>query len=273
MMSGLFSYEGKRVVLTGGATGVGAAAVELLASNGCTDLTVLDIKEPTGPATRFLPTDMSDPESIDEAIEAIGAGVDVLFNNAGVAGVHANDFVIRVNYLGVRRLTEGLLPGMPRGGAIVNTASIAGQGWAANLAAIQELIALGDWDASLQWVADHDELVSAEVYGFSKQIAQVWTMYSSARSREEFGVRTNSVCPGPIDTPLMDDFIKHMTEQVIQWTVDQTGGDMLTADDIARTLVMLGTDASIAMNGHNTIADNGFSAYMATGQLDFSGMG
>lgn len=272
-MAGLFSYEGKRVVLTGGATGVGAAAVELLADAGCTDLTVLDIKEPTGPATRFVPTDMSDPASIDAAVADIGTGVDVLFNNAGVAGVHPNNFVVRVNYLGVRRLTEGLLPGMAPGSAIVNTASIAGQGWPANLAAIQELIALDDWDASLQWVADNEELLSADIYGFSKQIAQVWTMHSSVRSYKEFGVRTNSVCPGPIDTPLMTDFIQHMTEQVIQWTVDQTGGTMLTADDIARTIVMLGTDASVAMNGHNTIADNGFTATMTTGQLDLSGLG
>jgi NAD(P)-dependent dehydrogenase (short-subunit alcohol dehydrogenase family) len=269
----LFGYEGKKVVLTGGTTGVGAAAVELLAEAGCTDLTVLDIKEPTGPATRYIPTDMSDPASIDAAVAEIGSGVDVLFNNAGVAGVHATDFVVRVNYLGVRRLTQGILPGMPRGAAIVNTASIAGQGWPENLAKLLELMAISDWDEALQWLADNDELASVDVYGFSKQIAQVWTMYSSARSYKEFGVRTNSVCPGPIDTPLMDDFIKHMTEQVIQWTVDQSGGTMLTADDIARTLVMLGTDASIAMNGHNTVADNGFSASMTTGQIDFSGLG
>jgi NAD(P)-dependent dehydrogenase (short-subunit alcohol dehydrogenase family) len=272
-MSDLFSYEGKKVVLTGGTTGVGAAAVELLAEAGCTDLTVLDIKEPTGPATRYIPTDMSDPDSIDEAIASIGSGVDVLFNNAGVAGVHPTDFVIRVNCLGVRRLTEGVLPGMPKGGAIVNTASIAGQGWPDNLAKILEFIGIDDWASAVQWVADNDELASADVYAFSKQIAQVWTMYSSVRSFKEFGVRTNSVCPGPIDTPLMDDFIKHMTEQVIQWTVDQSGGTMLTADDIARTLVMLGTDASLAMNGHNMVADNGFSAAMTTSQIDFSGLG
>ena len=36
---------------------------------------------------------------------------------------------------------------------------------------------------------------------------------------------------------------------------------------------MLGSDASVAMNGHNTIADNGFSAFMTTGQIDFSGLG
>ena len=272
-MSDLFSYAGKRVVLTGGTTGVGAAAVELLADLGCDDLTVLDIAEPTGPATRYIPTDMSDPSSVDEAVNDIGGGVDVLFNNAGVAGVHAPDFVIRVNYLGLRRLTEGLLPSMNNGGAIVNTASIAGQGWPENLAKIQELIAVADWDDSLTWLAENDELVNPDPYGFSKQIAQVWTMYSSARARNEFGVRTNSVCPGPVDTPLMDDFIKTMTEQVIQWTVDQTGGTMLSANDIARTLVMLGSDASIAMNGHNTIADNGFIAFITTGQVDFSGLG
>jgi NAD(P)-dependent dehydrogenase (short-subunit alcohol dehydrogenase family) len=272
-MSDLFSYADKKVVLTGGASGVGAAAVEMIADLGCTDLTVLDIQEPTGPATRHIPTDMSDPGSVDAAITAIGDGVDVIFNTAGVAATHAADFVMRVNYLGMKRLTDGLIAGMPRGAAIVNTASIAGQGWPANLASIQELIAVDGWDESLAWLTAHDEMVAADPYGVSKQIVQVWTMHRSKSTWADHGVRMNSVCPGPIDTPLMNDFIQTMTEQVIQWTVDQTGGTMLTADDIAKTLVMLGTDASIAMNGHNTIADNGFSAAMTTGQVDFSAMG
>jgi len=272
-MSELFSYSGKKVVLTGGTSGVGAAAVEMIADLGCTDLTVLDIKEPTGPATRYLPTDMSDPASIDDAIAAIGDGVDVLFNNAGVAGVHEPDFVLRVNCFGPRRLTAGLLGGMPSGAAVVNTASIAGQGWPDNLPSILELLDVDDWEAARQWVADHDDLAGADPYAFSKQVAQVWTMKASRAAYLEQGVRINSVCPGPIDTPLMDDFVKHMTEQLIQWTVDQTGGRMLTADDIARSLVMLGSDASVAMNGHNLIADNGFSAAMTTGQVDFSALG
>ena len=208
----VFRYEGKKVVLTGGASGVGAAAVELLAAAGCTDLTVLDRNEPTGPATAFVAADLSDPDEIDDACAAIGGGVDVLFNNAGVAGVHASDFVLKVNYLGLRRLTEGLLPTMSRGGAIVNTASVAGQGWPKHLTEISELIAIDGWDDAVAWIADHGELIDPSPYEFSKEVAQVWTMHGSRRSYLDFGVRTNSVCPGVIDTPLLHDFRRHITE-------------------------------------------------------------
>ena len=269
--SNLFSYEGKKVVLTGGASGVGAAAVELLAAASCTDLTVLDRNEPTGPATAYVAADLSDPDSIDAACEAIGRGVDVLFNNAGVAGVHSSDFVLRVNYLGLRRLSEGLLPTMNTGGAIVNTASVAGQRWPQHLAEISELIAIDGWDDALAWIADHGELVDPTPYEFSKEVAQVWTMHGSRRSYLDYGVRTNSVCPGVIDTPLLHDFRRHMTEKIIDWMVDQSAG-ILTADEIARSLVMLGSDASAAMNGHNMVADHGFMAWFTTNQVDFAGL-
>ncbi|MYB28872.1 MAG: SDR family oxidoreductase [Acidimicrobiaceae bacterium] len=267
----MFSYEGKKVVLTGGASGVGAAAVELLAEAGCTDLTVIDRNEPTGPATAYVAADLSDPDSIDAACEAIGPGVHVLFNNAGVAGVHSSDFVMRVNYLGLRRLSEGLLPTMNRGGAIVNTASVAGQRWPQHLAEISELIAVDGWDEALAWIAEHGELVDPAPYEFSKEVAQVWTMHGSRRSYLDHGVRTNSVCPGVIDTPLLHDFRRHMTEKVIDWMVDQSAG-ILTPVDIARTLVMLGSDASAAMNGHNMVADHGFMAWFTTNQVDFAGL-
>ncbi len=267
----LFSYAGKKVVLTGGASGVGAAAVELLASAGCTDLTVIDRNEPTGPATAYIAADLSDPGSIDAACEAVGSGTDVLFNNAGVAGVHAPDFVLRVNYLGLRRLSENLLPTMNRGGAIVNTASVAGQGWSGHLAEISELIAIDGWDEALSWIAGHGELIDSAPYEFSKEVAQVWTMFGSRRSYIDHGVRTNSVCPGVIDTPLLHDFRRHMTEKTIDWMVEQSRG-ILTSDDVARTLLLLGSDAGAAMNGHNMIVDHGFTAWFTTNQVDFTGL-
>ena len=270
-LADLVGYAGKRVVLTGGASGLGAAAVELLAGSGCTDLTVLDVKEPTGPATRFIPADMSDPDSIDEAAAEIGGGVDVLFNNAGVAGVHASEFVLRVNYLGLRRLSQRLLPTMNSGGAIVNTASIYGSRWPDRLAEIKELIAIDGWDEALEWIADHDETVEADSYAFSKELVQVWTMHSSHHSLTQFGVRTNSICPGPIDTPLMADFRRQATEKVIDWAIEQSGG-IISPEHIAQPLLFLGSDAAAAVNGANVVADRGFSAWMVTDHLDFSGL-
>ncbi|MEM1332280.1 MAG: SDR family oxidoreductase [Actinomycetota bacterium] len=269
----MFDYSDKKVVLTGGASGVGAAAVRMIADLGGTDLTVLDVQEPTGPASRFIPTDMSDPASIDAAIAEIGGGVDVLFNNAGIAGVHEPDLVLRVNALGPARLTRGLLGGMSSGAAIVNTASIAGQRWADNLAAILEFIAVEDWEDGRRWVADHTDLTATDPYGFSKQFMQVWTMQAARSMFNDRGIRINSVCPGPIDTPLIGDFIQHMTEQVINWAVDQAGGVMLTADEVASTVVMLGSDASAGINGHNVIVDKGLTASVTTGQADDTALG
>lgn len=269
----MFDYSGKKVVLTGGASGVGEAAVEMIAALGCTELIVLDVKEPTGPATQYIPTDMSDPASIDAAVAEIGDGVDVLFNNAGIAGVHEPDLVLRVNALGPPRLTRGLLGGMPSGAAVVNTASIAGQRWPDNLAALLEFIAVEDWEDGRQWIVDHADIATPDAYSFSKQFMQVWTMQGSRSMFNDRGVRMNSVCPGPIDTPLIGDFITSMTEQVINWAVDQAGGVMLTADEVARTLVMLGSDASAGMNGHNLIIDKGLSASVTTGQADYSALG
>ena len=85
-------------------------------------------------------------------------------------------------------------------------------------------------------------------------------------------VRTNSVCPAPIDTPLLPDFNKTMTEKTMSWTIDQIGGTIASPRDIAMTLAFLGADASRYVNGVNLNVDMGFNAFMTTGQIDFSGL-
>jgi NAD(P)-dependent dehydrogenase (short-subunit alcohol dehydrogenase family) len=92
----------------------------------------------------------------------------------------------------------------------------------------------------------------------------------SSKSTMARGVRTNSVCPGPIDTPLLPDFKKTMTEALINWQVEQTHGKLATAQDVAKAFVFLGSDASAFVNGVNLNVDAGFSAALTTGQLDFS---
>jgi NAD(P)-dependent dehydrogenase (short-subunit alcohol dehydrogenase family) len=269
-MSGLFDYSGKRVVVTGGYSGLGAALISVLRSLDVEHVTVLDIKEPAN-ADRFIATNMGSVESVDAAISAIDDRVDVLFNNAGVAANQGTRTVMSVNYLGARHLAAGLLSRIPAGGAIVNTASMAGNGWPANVGPILELLGIAGWDESLSWIDAHSELV-ADCYAFSKQCAQVQTMLMS-HATIAVGVRTNSVCPGPVQTPLMTDFRATMGEKVIDWTVTQQGINRLAvAEDIAPVMAFLGSEASGFMNGTNLLADGGFTAAMTTGQVDFSGL-
>ncbi len=267
-MKNPFSYQGKRVVITGAYSGVGAATVELLSSLGASEIIALDIREPQGPITRYIETNLGDSAAIDAAAASIDGPVDVLFNNAGIAATNPALEVMKVNYLGVRHLSEALLPKIPEGGAIAITASIAGGQWAQHLVEIQELLAITDRGKAIDWIQEHSELVGGG-YDFSKECLQIYTMQSSKATMAR-GVRINSICPGPIDTPLLPDFKKSMTEALINWQVEQTHGKMATAEDVATAVVFLGCDASIFVNGVNLNADAGFSAALTTGQLDFS---
>jgi NAD(P)-dependent dehydrogenase (short-subunit alcohol dehydrogenase family) len=92
----------------------------------------------------------------------------------------------------------------------------------------------------------------------------------SSRATIHRGVRTNSVCPGPIDTPLMAEFRATLSDQLIDWSVSQQGIDrMMTGADVAPALAFLGSDASAWVNGVNLPVDAGFTAALATGQVDF----
>lgn len=270
-MGNLFDYSGKRVVLTGGATGIGAALVDLLGTLDVEHLTVLDIKAPTGKVDAFIETNLSDKDSIDAAIAELDGRIDVLFSNAGVAANAGVRTCMAVNVAASRRLTDGVIGRIPAGGTIVYTASMAGNGWPAQAAEINQLLDIADWDEFLDWCEAHPEVVN-DVYSFSKMCMQVYTMRKSYESIRQ-GVRINSICPAPVDTPLMKDFRETMGDKVIDWSVTVQGnGRMAVAGDIAPPLAFMGSDAASFINGVNLLVDSGFTATMTTGQADFSGL-
>ena len=269
-MENPFDYSGKRVVVTGAFSGVGAALVDLLKEIGAQEIIALDIHKPDGPIDRYIETNMGDTDAVAAAAAAIEGPVDVLFNNAGIAGTNPTPVVMQVNYLGLRQLSELLLEKMPVGASIVNTASIAGGQWPDHLGEVLECLACPDPKAALAWCEAHAERVG-DGYAFSKECVQIYTM-QSAKQTIARGVRTNSVCPAPIDTPLIPDFKKTMTDKIIDWTVEQCGGTIATPLDIAKVLAFLGSDASVYVNGVNLNVDAGFNAFMTTGQVDFSGL-
>jgi NAD(P)-dependent dehydrogenase (short-subunit alcohol dehydrogenase family) len=268
-----FSYEGRRVVVTGGSRGVGAALLDVLAELGAEHVTVVDLNAPSGPHDAFVATDLSDEDSTRKAIAAIDGEVHALFNNAGVADTSPRNVVIAVNYLAVRTIAEGVLDRMPEGGAIANTASMAGNLWRKRADAIDELLALDladGWQPSLQWYAERGEALEQGPYNFSKEIVERWTMHQ-ARPLGRRGVRINSVCPGPIDTPLLEDFRATTSDKINDWMIREMAGRPVAPREVASTLAFLASPGASYLNGLNLDVDGGFAAAVATKQVDYSG--
>lgn len=261
------SYEGLDVVVTGAATGVGAALVPLLREAGAASVTGVD-RKPVDGVDAFHEVDLSDRSSVDDLVGTLTGKVDVLFNNAGVAANLPLEVVMGVNVLAPRTLVHGLAPTMRAGSAIVGTASIAGLQYPQHQAEITELLGIEDWSEALAFLAGKPELTT-DPYSFSKECAQVFTMLASPAVARH-GVRINSVCPGIIETPLIPDFENTMGAPIMQWMVDQGPGRKARPEEIAHVLRFLGSPASVYLNGSNVIADGGFTAALNTGQADFT---
>jgi NAD(P)-dependent dehydrogenase (short-subunit alcohol dehydrogenase family) len=269
-MPPIINYENKTVVVTGAATGVGAALVDRLRAAHAERIIALDIKPCNGPIDQFIPADLSDPVAIDDALRRLPESIDVLFNNAGVAATLPLRVVMGVNVLAPRRLIASLHRRMPPGSAIVNTASTAGGGFMERMPQILELLAIDDWHQSQDWVEAHPGLTQ-NAYGFSKECAQVLTLLQ-ATPLAKHGIRINSVCPGLIDTPLIADFQTSMGTPILDWMTSQSGGRKAAPAEIADALAFLGSDAASYINGTNLLIDNGFSAAITTNQIDYSSM-
>jgi NAD(P)-dependent dehydrogenase (short-subunit alcohol dehydrogenase family) len=265
-----FGYDGQRVVLTGAATGVGAATTRMLADLGA-QVHALDVVDVDGPIESFHQCDVSDPAAIAAAVAEIGAPIHKLFNIAGVPQTRPADSVIAVNFLGLRELTEVVLPLMPAGGAVAHVASIAGMGWLNRLDTVRELVETPDFAAGLAWTDAHlaDQ---GDPYFFSKECVIVYTMLRARPCWFDGRVRMNCVSPGPIESPMMPEFRTAMGSGTIDWTAAQSAGRLATPSEIAPALVFLNADESSYVNGLNLVVDAAFGAASTMGQVDYASL-
>lgn len=266
-MASPFSYDAKRVIVTGAASGMGRATVAMLDQLGA-EVHALDVAPCEGPAAQAHETDCGDPASIDATLDTIGAPVHCLFNVAGVPQTHAPERVLAVNFLGLRHLTERVLDGMMgAGGAVANVASKAGSGWANHLPAIQELLATPDLAAGAAW-ASANLADQGDPYFFSKECVVVYTL---ARSHDliERGIRMNCLSPGPVDSPMMPQFREALGSSLLDWSAAQVGR-MGRPEEMAGPLVFLNSDEASYVNGLDLAADGGFTAAMTLGLVDLT---
>lgn len=234
-MAPLDSKARRRALVTGGASGIGAAIVRRLAADGldviCADLqfeAAQRLAAETG--ARAVTLDVCDFDRVHAVVAELGP-VDVLINNAGV-DQHAfftktgpSDWrrLLAVNLEAVLNTTHAVLPGMQaRGhGRIVNVASEAGR--------------LGSRGGSVYAAA------KGGVIAFTRSIA---------RENGRKGITANVVAPGPIDTPLLRQAVGEGGDKLLHAMTEATlVGRLGTAEEVAAAVSFLASDAASYVTG------------------------
>jgi NAD(P)-dependent dehydrogenase (short-subunit alcohol dehydrogenase family) len=265
----MIDYRGRRVVVAGGGgTGMGAATARLAAELGA-EVVVFDIQPRSAGDIRCIQVDLGDPAAIDQAVEReLEPPVHGLFNCQGIAGSapgsRASD-VLRVNFLGVRLLTERVLPLMSAGGAVASIASAGGLGWPRRLERIEAFLAETAWEGAMRWLetagSDLVTPVFPGAYSFSKQVLIVWTM-RRATTAIAAGVRINCTSPGSTRTTMATEF----PAQGIEF-INRPSGRESAPEEQAWPLLFLNSDRASYINGVNLSVDGGHAAARALGLL------
>jgi NAD(P)-dependent dehydrogenase (short-subunit alcohol dehydrogenase family) len=246
-----YRYDGRRALVVGGATGMGAAVAELAKDAGA-EVVVMDRAEITLPGVKAIHLDLSDKASIDAALDECGGPVHALFSCAGVAD--GTPGIERINFIGHRYLIDHLLAGgmLPRGSAIGMISSAAGFGWQANLERLGEYLAVTDFDDATRWAQDNGKAD----YMWSKLSINAYV------AREAFGllkqgIRINAIMPGPTDTPLAQ-ANKEMWLGFGSDYREEAGIQASTPLEQAYPLLFLCSDAASGITGITIVTDAGY---------------
>lgn len=249
--------KGKTAIISGGATGMGAASARLFAAEGAAvgvidrnvaagEALVAELKA-AGHTAHFARADVASKSEVEAAVAAVNAAlgpVNVLFNHAGTIVIKPFleteeadwDFLFDVNVKSMYLMTRAVLPQMlaAGGGSIVCTSSIS-----AVYATPNEVL----YDAT-----------KGAVHMFARAIAVEF------RDR---GIRCNAVCPGFIQTPHGDrevELLAKLGVDVSDAAIAAAQGRMGKPEDVARAALYLASDDAEFVNGAQLFVDNGFSA-------------
>jgi NAD(P)-dependent dehydrogenase (short-subunit alcohol dehydrogenase family) len=246
-----FSYNGKRVLVVGAATGMGAAVAELALDAGA-EVVAMDIAECSLPGAKTIRLNLAEESSIDAATDECGGPVHALFMCAGVAD--GTPGIEKINFIGHRHMIDRFLASdaVPPGSAIGFISSAAGLGWEANLALLKEYLDTPDFASATKWITEHGKAD----YMWSKQAICAYV------ARQAFpllkrGIRINAICPGPTDTPLA----QANKETWLAFGSDyrsEAGIEASTPLEQAYPLVFLCSDAAAALTGVTLISDAGY---------------
>lgn len=254
----LMDLTGKRVIVTGIASGIGRATAVYLREHGA-EVVGVDLKQ-SDVADSHHVADLSDPRQIDEVVGRIEPGAHGLCNVAGVPPSAPPQVVLALNAKGLERLTVGLVPSLADNASIVNIASSAGGGWANRVDALRHFDEVPFEPSALEaFAVDHELLDAGESYFFSKEFVVTWTMRHRWTWRDR-GIRVNSISPGPVETPALQDFIETLGRaKRIMELMDRPG----RPEEIAPVVAFLLSDESGWIRGVDIAVDGGMTSHLA----------
>lgn len=252
--------QNKTLVITGVSSGIGAETAKVAAAQGARVIGV-DINPPKVDVAQFIQADLGDKASIDALLAQLPDQLDGLANIAGLPPTRPAEQVLRVNLVGLKYLTLGICPKLAKDAAIVNLASLAGIGWPEAIPAIRASETL-DFGGVAEFCKQHD-ISGARSYFFSKEALIAWTMQHRWTWRDR-GIRMNAVSPGPVDTPILGDFIETLGARAEEdmKTMDRPG----RPSDIAPVVAFLLSSGSVWMRGVNVPVDGGMQSHILVQQ-------
>lgn len=250
------SFHGKTIAITGASSGIGAEIARFARFQGA-HVIGLDRNDPMITLDTFVRIDMGDAAAIDTAVAALPGRIDALVNAAGVSGMADRDVVARVNYLGLRHLTEALVPRL-KGGAVVNITSILGAEWPLRLEAHKTLAATKSWSEGAEWLA-RNPVPQETCYQYFKEALVVWTKKRGYDLFMQHDIRMNAVAPGPVFTPILGEFVQMLGEERVAADAAHIKRPAI-ADEIAPPVLFLCSDQARWITGINLPVDGGIDA-------------
>jgi NAD(P)-dependent dehydrogenase (short-subunit alcohol dehydrogenase family) len=249
-------YDGRRVVVTGCASGIGADVTRQLAELGA-DVIGLDLRAPEVAVGQFIPLDLADSDSVDAAAASIGGRVDALFNIAGVSsGIGDPLRVVTINFLGTRRFTEALVPHMPPGSAIANVSSLAASAYRQNASVTAGLVDTTTMAEGIEWCRRNPQPLSdGGGYRLSKEAIILYGLANVAWLGAK-GIRINCTAPGVTDTPILDQLRSAYGQQFLD-SFHTPLGRTAGPGEQASVLVFLNSRAASYITGQVIWVDGG----------------
>ena len=246
---------------------MGRATAEQLVALGA-EVHGLDIRPCPIELADFHACDLARSDEIDSVVDDFDAGFDALFNCAGLPNSFPPVDIVKVNFIGMRHLTERVLPLLNPGASIATVASTAGFGYTQRIPTLVEFVSTPDYAAAVAWCEAHrDDL--REGYGFSKEAVIVWTMFCS-NALIKRNIRINCTSPGPTSTPMYAEFEKASGKEFMD-AYPRPIGRNATPEEQAHALIFLNDGAAASyITGHNLVVDGGWVAGMTMGQIDMT---